>query len=443
MIWDVAVVGGGPAGSAVATVLAGRGRRVVLFERSRFETPRVGETLGGEVRPLLRALGAWDAFAAMAQVPFRTVRSAWGSANLAERSSITHPFGDGFHVERSRLDALLAQVAEAAGASWRLGAGLCTVVCSDQGFRVQPASGEVATARVLVDASGRGAPATAALPNRGRWLACDRMVALVGSLTTSRTESDLLIEASEDGWWYSVPQPDGQLIVALMTDADLTPAGPRNKLTARWHAALARTQHTAARCHGARVVRAIRTVRAETGHLQPDCPPGFWAVGDAAVALDPLAGNGVARALRSGLATAGVIDLALAGAPVARSVTAERFADDLDRRASYYLLESRWPAALFWARRHPPDWTTTPLTLSPTSLLRWDGRSPGRDALAKVEALLPRSAIAATLDLLRTPQAAHAALGTLRDHAPLGDRRLLVGLQVLVEFALLEVAPTQ
>jgi hypothetical protein len=110
----------------------------------------------------------------------------------------------------------------------------------------------------------------------------------------------------------------------------------------------------------------------------------------------------------------------------------------LDRRARYYLIEGRWPDAPFWIRRRPPDWTIAPLTLPPTSLLRWDGTPPARDALAKAEALLPRRAIAATLNLLRTPKPAHAALHALRSHAPLGDRRLLIGLQLLVEHGSLE-----
>jgi flavin-dependent dehydrogenase len=401
--------------------------------------PQVRRPCGRELEPLLRALGAWTEFTAKPHRPYRTVRSAWGTPELAERTSITHPFGDGFHVERARFDELLARISEKAGASLHLDAGPCRVQECERGFHVKPSRGEAVLARFLVDASGRGATATASLPGRSRWLSCDRMVAVVGWLTSSSPEADLLIEASEDGWWYSAPQPNGQLVVALMTDADLTPAGSRNQLTARWHAALRRTEHTAERSRGASLASPIRIVRADSGRLLSDRRPGFCAVGDAATALDPLAGNGVARALRSGLEAAEAIDQALSGSSLVESGIAERFADDLNRRARYYLLERRWPAAPFWVRRHPPDWETVPLTLSPTSLLRWDGRLPTRNVLAVAEALLPRGAIAATLHQLRTAQPAHVALSALRNHAPLGDRRLLVGLQLLVEHGSLEV----
>jgi flavin-dependent dehydrogenase len=416
---------------------------VVVFERSRFEAPRIGETFGAEIEPLLRALGAWTEFTAQPHLPYRTVRSAWGSSELAERTSITHPFGDGFHVERARFDELLASISEKAGASLNLDAGRCRVQECERGFHVKPVRGEAVLARFLVDASGRGATATVSLSERSRWLSFDRMVAVVGCLSSSSPEPDLLIEASEDGWWYSVPQPNGRLVVALMTDADLMPAGSRDELAARWYTALQRTEHTAERTRGASLASPIRIVRADSGCLLSNRTPWFCAVGDAATALDPLAGNGVARALRSGLEAAEAIDQVLSGSPLIESGIAQRFADDLDRRARYYLLERRWPAAPFWLRRQPADWTTVPLTLSPTSLLRWDGRLPRREMLAKAEALLPRTAIATTLHQLRTAQPAHVILGALRNHAPLGDRRLLVGLQLLVEHGPLEVRHEQ
>jgi flavin-dependent dehydrogenase len=439
--FDVAVIGGGPAGCALAASLARRGRSVAVFERTHFDTRRPGETFGGELEPLLRALGAWDAFTVLPWVPFRSVCSAWGAPELAERASLTNPFGDGFHVDRARFDAMLARVTEASGAALRTGTGRCAIQRTEQGFRVQPRRGEAAAVRFLVDASGRGATATAALIPGQRWVACDRLVALVGRFSGTETSpGDLLIEAAEDGWWYSSPQPDGTRVVVFLTDSDLVPAGRRHALTTWWLAALARTRHTALPRDGPTFTGPLRIVRADSGCLVPDRAPGFCAVGDAAIALDPLAGDGVARALRSGLEAAEAVDGALSGSPLAGSSTAERFASALERRARYYQMERRWPGAPFWLRRQPPDWTTAAITLDPATQLHWDGKHAGRDLLARVEALLPPRAIAATLDLLRTPQPAHAALRLLHTLAPLGDRRLLIGLQLLVEHTKLETA---
>jgi hypothetical protein len=300
---------------------------------------------------------------------------------------------------------------------------------------------------------------------------CDRQVALIGR--TRRPERDegydLLLESAQDGWWYSVPQPDGRLVVALVTDADLVPAGPRARLAARFLAALARTKHTASRV-GEPGQLEVSIVRADTGRLVPDrgegfeagsvrsgtslClergvsgalsgPPivkAFRAIGDAAMSSDPLAGNGVARALRSAAEAARDIVAELDGAAPAPSELEQRFADHVDRRASYYALEARWPDARFWARRRPLDWRRAPLTLHPEATLTWD-RDLEPEALAPVEALLPPRAIASLRErLAREPLAAHAALAQIRPLVPRGDRRLVVGVQALIEKGAIKAA---
>ena len=105
----------------------------------------------------------------------------------------------------------------------------------------------------------------------------------------------------------------------------------------------------------------------------------------------------------------------------------------LERRARYYAVELRFADARFWMRRHGIDWEGAPITLDPRWILRWHGVEPDPAAIAPVEKLLPPRAIRSLLDRLRRPAPPHEALGALRDAAPLGDRRVLVGLQMLVE----------
>jgi 2-polyprenyl-6-methoxyphenol hydroxylase-like FAD-dependent oxidoreductase len=61
---DLIVVGGGPAGSAVATLLVRRGYRVTLLERETFPRFQIGESLLPYNNDLLRELGVWDEIAA-------------------------------------------------------------------------------------------------------------------------------------------------------------------------------------------------------------------------------------------------------------------------------------------------------------------------------------------------------------------------------------------
>jgi flavin-dependent dehydrogenase len=440
-MFDVVVVGGGPAGLAVAAALSRRGRSAVVLERTAYERVRPGETLDAETFPLLESLGAWDAVGEFLerQVPHRGVRSAWGDDTLEDRPSIYHPLGQGRHVQRARFDEALSTWAESAGVSVRKNAGTCMVRRAGGGFRVEPARGDAVEARFFVDASGRGAPASAKLRDR-RWLGVDRQVALV---TRARARVDLgfdlLLEAAETGWWYSVPQADGALVVALVTDADLM-ATDRAGLRERFDRALRATKHTAARCEPAD--EAIHVARADSGLLiVPEQDDDWCAVGDAAMSGDPLAGNGVARALRGAVEAAPRIEARLRGEtpPPPSPTPLRRFWDYLDRRASYYEIEGRWPEAPFWARRRPGAWRSEPITLAPTALLR-HGERQSPAALASVEALLPPRAIASALAAVEAPTAAHVVLAALREAAPLGDRRLLVGLQKLVAASALTAA---
>ena len=109
--FDVAVVGAGPAGSATARWLALRGQRVALLERSRFDVPRVGESLAPAVQPLLVELGVWRQFLALKPLPSYGTRSHWGEATPRMHSHLLSPWGCGWHVDRRAFDLMLAQAA--------------------------------------------------------------------------------------------------------------------------------------------------------------------------------------------------------------------------------------------------------------------------------------------------------------------------------------------
>ena len=150
--------------------------------------------------------------------------------------------------------------------------------------------------RYLIDASGRGASAGVAhMPGR-RWLRADRLVAIVGSMTAPAEgiEPVLVLEATQDGWWYSVPQPMGNLLAVLVTDSDLVRPRRDADLAELFLAKLRRTEHTAARCAGANLSAPPWSARADSGLLLPDRCARWRVVGDAAMSCDPLAGDGVA-----------------------------------------------------------------------------------------------------------------------------------------------------
>lgn len=341
--FDVAILGAGPAGSARALSLARDGARVVVFERTRFEQPRWGETVGPEVRPLLERLGAWQAFLDRNPLPCQTVYSAWGGEDLIEQPAIYHPLGGGWHVDRNAVDAMLATLAANAGATVLRDCGYCRISRRDALWTVSPTEGEPASAPLLIDASGRGAPATAGQIPARRWERFDRLVAISATLRHSfpdTAEIGLCIEAAEDGWWYAAPLPGRRLVATYLTDADLLSAGREEDTATFWRNALGKTRHIAqivVQTDGFDGKPVIRAVRAESGISHGD-GDGLIAIGDASFARDPLSGSGFLHALQSSLEPAGKRPDAT---------------DYLAQRARYYSMERRWATSEFWRRRQP------------------------------------------------------------------------------------------
>ena len=98
---DVAIAGGGLAGSTAAAMLGRAGLTVTLLERSTYADWRAGETLPPAIRPLLQDLGVWDRFLATRPVCAPGIVSVWGAAEPYENDFISDPYGSGWHVDHA------------------------------------------------------------------------------------------------------------------------------------------------------------------------------------------------------------------------------------------------------------------------------------------------------------------------------------------------------
>jgi flavin-dependent dehydrogenase len=150
------------------------------------------------------------------------------------------------------------------------------------------------------------------------------------------------------------------MLTMLMTDTDLCARGRLSTLAA-WHAQLSQATATPARLGSARAeggvhvyCAASQRVRCAT-HCTTTAP--WLAVGDAALAVDPVSGSGVLRALRTARAAADAVRELLDGARDRREVLAayEHARDSectsyLLERTHYYAAEERFRTS-FWQRR--------------------------------------------------------------------------------------------
>lgn len=364
------IAGGGPAGAATALGLCsgkdGPGRRVLLCGQGpRTGTEwKAGEGLPAASRRILTALGV-DVEALLA--PHRRSlgsQSLWGSSTLQTTDALRDPDGTGWHLDRARFDRDLQQLASESGTEVRWETRVRDAERIDGGWRISVVGGDEdssLTAHWWVDATGRAGRLAAQVGARAEPL--DSLVAfsVLAEPESEEAPEDpdamTLVESAPDGWWYTACLPDRRRVVVFLTDSDLDVAVTARSLdgfrtlSEETREARARLERGGWRLTGTPRGGPAATVRRQTIHGD-----GWFAVGDAAAAFDPLSSQGIFTALYGGLKASWALDAALEGDAEAPG----RYAADLGRvlasynvrRRAVYGAETRFAERLFWSRRH-------------------------------------------------------------------------------------------
>lgn len=370
---DVLILGAGPAGCATALALRQRGvARVMLVDQPVAHAFRIGEAATPDVPGLVaQLLGGTAADPPALQRPYVGNLSHWGGVRRRD-DFMRRGLAPGWQLDRASFDQGLRELAVAAGALLRCPARCNDVGRSPGGWAVALDDGSAWQARVLVDASGRRARLATRLGATRR--TADRLVALAtrcppGAATD--LAGHVLVESCPDGWWYASPLPDGQVLVSLMTDRDVA----RSRGLRAWPAfaqAWAASRTLQERVPVPPVPQPVASFAAHSGCVDRAAGPGWMAVGDALMSLDPLSSSGLSGALRDGLEAAGVLLPWLDGgdpAPTGRAWgqrAAGAWARYLAQRRQLYGQERAWPDHPFWHRRHAP--VAAPGALAPSTL---------------------------------------------------------------------------
>ncbi|MEI7794439.1 MAG: FAD-dependent oxidoreductase [Thermoleophilia bacterium] len=343
------IIGAGPAGCAVAVALADRGHHTCLIGEPDVRHTWAGESLPPGAGNLITSLFGDQALEDAIHSPAYGVKAAWGSDDLITTDFIAHPDGDGWHLNRAAFDSRLARIAADRGVEVISAHARAATRDADRwGVTID---GRTLHAEWVVDATGRGGGPLRGVVGGQRTY--DRQVALValaehGTSTAAMTT----IEAVPDGWWYSTPLPDGRIVVALVTDSDLVPAGDSRR---QWWRAQLRDTHHIAPLVDVAVDIAPALHAAGTGHRDRLWGEGWALAGDAAISWDPLSSQGLVTAILMG---------SRLGAAIGRCTTGDSDAlpewerdyfmlrdEHLGLRSYYWSTEERWVGHAFWDRR--------------------------------------------------------------------------------------------
>jgi flavin-dependent dehydrogenase len=355
---DVLIVGAGPAGSATALGLLAAGcKQVVMVDHAAARPLAAGESATPDVSAMLGALGLETDLSRLGHAPCQGTVSLWGQSEPAFDYFLARGRGHGWHLERQQFDDWLRSEAQQRGATLLRPARLMACEAVESGWRVTVGSRPDGTltevrARMLVDAGGRRAPLATQLGAQLHEM--DGLVALAVLTDSAPALAGLsLVESFAHGWWYAAGLPGGQTMVMLMTDRDLAKAlnfhDPAVYMDAwrstRRLAAMVAPTHASA----------IHAFAAHSAFLDRAAGPGWLAVGDALLAMDPLTSSGIAGALSDARAAVAAIVAPRAADDAPSRGYAGRANQNLARYVGglrhHYSRERRWMSSPFWARR--------------------------------------------------------------------------------------------
>lgn len=309
-VYDVIVVGGGPAGSTIATLLTRGGLRVAVFEQEHFPRFHVGESLLPANLPIFDRLGCHELLR-QAGVMFKPGVTFYdeheGRGHIHTRFPRV-PFqpDHAYHVARALFDDLLLQHAAATGACVyrqhavkRVRHEPSSVVAEIDASRGHKRE---VRAHFLVDASGRASfvgtreGRRQPLPGLGKVALFAHFRDVKREPTIPEGNARLYLVPQGWLWWFSLADGSDSLGCVLHAHVVKTRQVPIEALFAD---VLAGSPHVSAGLAQARRTTPVHTIANFSYRVEPCVGDRYIAIGDAAGFIDPIFSTGIFVAMRS------------------------------------------------------------------------------------------------------------------------------------------------
>jgi flavin-dependent dehydrogenase len=311
---DVIVIGGGPAGSACASILAREGCKVILFERDEFPRHHIGESLMTDTYWTFQRMG----FLGKLKSSAFTQKYSVQFANVAGKESHPFYFFEAVHnesavtwqVTRAVFDKMLIEHATDQGAVVHQGVAVKQVLFEGDravGVEVKMKDGLSQTfyAKVIVDATGQ----SAILSNKFRWRVRDpklKKAVLYSYYKGAHREKDLNGGATlvlrtpkgSGGWFWYIPLEDDITSVGIVANPDYLLKGRGQDLAKIYEEEIQKTEACRWRVAEGKRVDKIYSILDYSYRSKKNAGNGFIIIGDAYGFLDPIYSSGVLLALK-------------------------------------------------------------------------------------------------------------------------------------------------
>ena len=365
---DVLVIGGGPAGSTMAALLARQGRRVVLVEKDHHPRFHIGESLLPANGPLFEQLGVREAVERIGMpkwgVEFVSPQHARPSRlEFADAFDKSMPYA--WQVRRSELDQILFRHAAACGAETVEGCRVHGLHVDADGADVQAQHDDGSPrrwrARFVVDASGRDTLIANQIGSKRR-NPRHNSAALFGHFRGARRlegrlEGNISIFWFQHGWFWFIPLADGTTSVGATCWPQYLKS--RDKPLADFFAdTIAMSPPLAERLQGAELVDGRVHATGNYSYSSTVCQGERWLMlGDAYAFVDPVFSSGVHLAMTSAFEGARVVE-AFFDRPAELAAARRRFEAVMakgPREFSWFIFRMTNPAMrdLFMQPRNP------------------------------------------------------------------------------------------